>query len=156
MFTTNFTKPNTLDLSLPAKVDKPIFEDIDVKNSITFIIGKNNRLFYHQVEQKDLKASSLKEISFSNSEFSQIIEVAKKNAPKPEIFTVIVKPMDDANYKNFVDVLDEMAICNFYYFLSQIHHSVNNAGYEERRSALINYIWKEQNKISDKYETFLP
>ena len=31
-------------------------------------------------------------------------------APRPEIFTVIIKPSKDANYKNFVDMMDEMAI----------------------------------------------
>ena len=31
-------------------------------------------------------------------------------APKPEIFTVIIKPSNDSNLKNTVDILDEMEI----------------------------------------------
>ena len=43
-------------------------------------------------------------------EISKLINSYKKVAPKPENFTVIIKPTDDANYKNFVDILDNLAI----------------------------------------------
>ena len=43
-------------------------------------------------------------------ELSKIISSYKKSAPTPENFTVIIKPTDDANYKNFVDILDEMML----------------------------------------------
>jgi len=39
-----------------------------------------------------------------------IIKQAKSKAKDQNKFTVIIKPTDDAVYKNFVDVLDEMAI----------------------------------------------
>ena len=52
----------------------------------------------------------LKETTFSNSGITKIIEMAKENAAKKELFTVIIKPTDDAKYKNFVDMLDEMEI----------------------------------------------
>lgn len=39
-----------------------------------------------------------------------MIDDARRRARKPDIFTVIIKPTDDSNYKNFVDLLDEMAI----------------------------------------------
>lgn len=114
MFTTNFTKPNVLDLSLPAKpqIDKKVIACIDLSNSITFIIGKENRIFYHQKDAAQLDENSLKEISFNSFNISKTIEAAKKNAKDPNIFTVIIKPTDDANYKNFVDILDEMSISN--------------------------------------------
>ncbi len=111
MFTTNFTKPNVMDFALPEiPAENP--NKIDTKNSITFIIGKNDRVFYYQEELKNLNKNSLKEVSFSNSGIESAIETARKNAPKPDIFTVIIKPTDDANYKNFVDMLDEMSITN--------------------------------------------
>jgi biopolymer transport protein ExbD len=113
MFTTNFTKPNAMDLGLPAKDPNPIPRhpiDIDVNNQITFILGKDNRVFYHQQAKEDLNSGNLKETDFSGIKISKIISEAHKNAPKPEIFTVIVKPTDEANYKNFVDILDNIAI----------------------------------------------
>lgn len=112
MFTTNFTKPNVMDLGLPAKDpnSKPIDNVIRDKNQVTFILGKDNRVFYHQSNEKDLNAGNLKETDFSGVKISKIISEAYKNAPIPENFTVIVKPTDEANYKNFVDILDNIAI----------------------------------------------
>jgi hypothetical protein len=39
-----------------------------------------------------------------------LISNYKKAAPKPNYFTIIIRPTDDANYKNFVDMLDNMTI----------------------------------------------
>ncbi|CEJ70825.1 Biopolymer transport protein ExbD/TolR [Chryseobacterium oranimense G311] len=110
MFTTNFTKPNVMDLGLPAKGNPPSGPVVDQKNQVTFILGKDNRVFYHQSNEKDLNATNLKETDFSGVKISKIISEAYKNAPVPENFTVIVKPTDDASYKNFVDILDNIAI----------------------------------------------
>ncbi|MDF2552952.1 MAG: biopolymer transporter ExbD [Chryseobacterium sp.] len=113
MFTTNFTKPNVMDLGLPAKDPNPIpINDkvIGDKNQVTFILGKDNRVFYHQSNEKDLTTNNLKETDFSGVQISKIISEAYSKAPKKEIFTIIIKPTDDANYKNFVDVLDNIAI----------------------------------------------
>lgn len=114
MFTTNFTKPNVMDLGLPAKDHNPnpfpTDHVIGDQNQITFILGKDNRVFYHQSNQKDLNTGNLKETDFSGIKISKIIAEAYKKAPAPDIFTVIVKPTDDANYKNFVDMLDNLAI----------------------------------------------
>lgn len=113
MFTTNFTKPNVMDLGLPAKDPNPhpITDNvIRDKNQVTFILGKDNRVFYHQSNEADLNAGNLKETDFSGVKISKIISEAYKNAPVPENFTVIVKPTDEANYKNFVDILDNIAI----------------------------------------------
>lgn len=110
MFTTNFTKPNVMDLSYPPK--PPINNEnvMDFRNQITFIIGKDNRVFYYQKDAKELDDNSLNEVSMKGKDIATIISKAKLNAPKPEIFTVIIKPTDDAIYKNFVDMLDNMAI----------------------------------------------
>ncbi|NML68396.1 biopolymer transporter ExbD [Chryseobacterium sp. RP-3-3] len=113
MFTTNFTKPNVMDLGLPAKDPNPYPITDNVirdKNQVTFILGKDNRVFYHQSNEQDLNARNLKETDFSGVKISKIISEAYKNAPIPENFTVIVKPTDEANYKNFVDILDNIAI----------------------------------------------
>jgi biopolymer transport protein ExbD len=115
MFTTNFTKPNVMDLGLPAKDHSPNPIptppiDIDVNNQVTFILGKDNRVFYHQSSKEDLNKSTLRETSFSGINITKVISEAYNKAPRKEIFTIIVKPTDQANYKNFVDVLDNIAI----------------------------------------------
>jgi hypothetical protein len=102
-----------MDLGLPAKDPNPIPQPtppIDVDNQITFILGKDNRVFYHQKTKEDLNRSNLKETNFSGINITKIISEAYNKAPNKENFTIIIEPTDDANYKNFVDVLDNIAI----------------------------------------------
>lgn len=114
MFTTTFSKPNVMDLGLPAKpkVDapKPPPTEIDLSNSISLIIGKDDKIFYHQLDQAGLNEQTLQETTFDRNGITKVIEQAKRKAKDVTKFTVIIKPTDDAVYKNFVDILDEMAI----------------------------------------------
>ncbi|MCP2036909.1 biopolymer transporter ExbD [Chryseobacterium sp. HSC-36S06] len=113
MLVTTFNKPNVMDLGLPAKPKDPQQQpdtEIDLSNSISLIIGKDNRIFYHQVAAADLNEQTLQETSFDREGITKVIEQAKARAKDQTKFTVIIKPTDDAVYKNFVDILDEMAI----------------------------------------------
>ncbi len=116
MLVTTFNKPNVMDLGLPAKPqdekNKP--QDIDIKltNSLSLLIGKDNRVFWHQQDNTSLTDVTLNETSFDREGIRDVIKQAKARAENKDIFTVIIKPTDDAVYKNFVDILDEMAITN--------------------------------------------
>lgn len=110
MFTTNFTKPNVMDLGLPAKGPHHPGNVVDIRNQVTFILGKDNRVFYHQQSREDLNKNNLKETDFNGLNITRIISEAYNKAPKKENFTIIIEPTDDASYKNFVDILDDIAI----------------------------------------------
>jgi biopolymer transport protein ExbD len=114
MFTTTFSKPNVMDLGLPGKPDvnapKPPPTEVKLENSITIFIGKDNRVFWHQQDETSLKDENLQETNFDRDGLRKIVQQAKARAIDKDIFTVIIKPTDDAVYKNFVDILDEMAI----------------------------------------------
>lgn len=114
MLVTTFNKPNVMDLGLPAKpkdpTQKPPPTEIDLSNSISLIIGKDNRIFYHQLDAAGLNEQTLQETTFDRNGITKVIEQAKAKAKDQSKFTVIIKPTDDAVYKNFVDILDEMAI----------------------------------------------
>ena len=113
MLVTTFNKPNVVDLGLPAKPkdnQKPPDTEIDLTNSISLIIGKDYRIFYHQLDQAGLNDQTLQETTFDRNGITKVIEQAKAKAKDQTKFTVIIKPTDDAVYKNFVDMLDEMAI----------------------------------------------
>ena len=116
MFTTTFSKPNVMDLGLPAKPKKdappPQRTQIDLTNSISLIIGKDNRIFYHQLDQAGLNENTLQETTYDKEGITKVIEQAKRRAKDVKKFTVIIKPTDDAVYKNFVDILDQMTITN--------------------------------------------
>jgi len=110
MFTANFSKPNVINFANAPKNIHDVKTDINVKNSITFILGKEGRVFYYQEERQNLNDNSIKEISFDKAQVAKTIEAAKSNAVNKSIFTVIIKPADDTNYKTVVDMLDELAI----------------------------------------------
>ena len=116
MFTTTFSKPNVMDLGLPAKPKKdappPQRTEIDLTNSISLFIGKDNRIFYHQTDQAGLNENTLQETTYDKEGITKVIEQAKRRAKDVKKFTVIIKPTDDAVYKNFVDILDQMTITN--------------------------------------------
>ncbi|MCP9767376.1 biopolymer transporter ExbD [Lacihabitans sp. LS3-19] len=108
MFTTSFTKPHIMKLFMPEK-NGPT-GDVGIQNSMTILLGKNNEVYWYQKELKDLKANDLIKTDFSAHGIREIILNKRELAPKPEIFTVIIKPSNDSNLKNTVDLLDEMEI----------------------------------------------
>lgn len=113
MLVTTFNKPNVMDLGLPAKPKVPTqnpITEVKLSNSISLLIGKDNRIFWHQQDNTSLTDATLNETSFDREGIRNIILQAKARAEDKNIFTVIIKPTDDAVYKNFVDILDEMAI----------------------------------------------
>lgn len=111
MFAASFSKPSVMDLGLPAKSTLPgPANTIGTDNQVTFILGKDHRIFYYQQEIDQLSAKDLSETSYSGLAVAKTIQKLKKAASKPDIFTVIIKPSDDSTYKDFVDVMDEMAL----------------------------------------------
>ncbi len=102
MLVTTFSKPNVMDLGLPAKPkenQKAPDTEIDLSNSISIIIGKDNRVFYHQQDAAGLNDQTLMETTFDREGITKVIENAKAKAKNQDLFTVIIKPTDDAVYK---------------------------------------------------------
>jgi biopolymer transport protein ExbD len=123
MLTTTMSKPKTMDLIMP-KDTKDEKEQNKVKEStaLTILLGKNNRVFYYEGLAQDPNASAnpdfFKATSFANKDGIRDVIIKKRDAVsqlrnakgEPEDVVVIIKADDDATYKNFVDILDEMAI----------------------------------------------
>lgn len=114
MFTTTFSKPNVMGLNMPPKQEVPPPNakepEVDTKNSISIIIGGDNKLYWHQEDKTKLTAADLFETSYAKDGIRNDILAARQRAPKPDNFTVIIKPTDESTYENLVNVLDEMEI----------------------------------------------
>ncbi|WP_333662754.1 biopolymer transporter ExbD [Chishuiella changwenlii] len=112
MFAATSIKPNVMNLNMPPKLDDKTkidnTSDVDIKNSITILIAKDNKLFWYQQEVKNLNAGNLNETDYTA--LRDVITKAAAGAKKKDMFTVIIKPMDNATYDNLVNVLDEMEI----------------------------------------------
>ena len=78
-------------------------------NTLTFILGRENRIFWHQKDANGLETKDLNETSYGKT-LRQLIIDKRNSAITKENFTVIIRPSNGSNYKNTVDVLDEMTI----------------------------------------------
>ncbi|UBM60327.1 biopolymer transporter ExbD [Marinilongibacter aquaticus] len=114
IYTTTFSKPNIMGFATPKKDDKPPEEqeqvDIKVSNTITIILGEDDRVFWYQKPLKEVTVDDLHETDYSAEGIRAAILLKKSQALTPENWTVIIKPSDESTWKNTVDILDEMAI----------------------------------------------
>jgi biopolymer transport protein ExbD len=104
IFTTTMSQPTAMSLNLPKDVQKP--EDQNkVKESavLTIMLGKDDQVYYYEgLDPTKLKSTTFKGI--------RDIIIDKKRRTPAEDFVVILKPSQDATYKNVVDIVDEMKI----------------------------------------------
>ena len=114
---------------------------VKASQAITLLLGADNKLYYYEGEPNYKDYTSLKETSYtpdgirsillqknaaavnkvralkqqkldlkiSEEEYRTQVSEIKSGKDTP---TVIIKATDDASYKNLIDALDEMQICN--------------------------------------------
>ena len=138
IFTTTMTTPTTLDLNMPKDIKDPK-DQTEAKESgvLSILLGKGDMVYYYEGKLVvDAGANNFKQTTFKgirdeiirkkqevisrhvhDETCAKTQQAAKEkgdpdwqNACKDRDFIVIIKPDDDATYKNTVDILDEMTI----------------------------------------------
>ncbi len=118
ILTTTLSKPQSMDLALPDK-DQDIKDEKPPETpawrTLTVVLGKNNKLVYYIGQtNKPLKGPILENYGgkgIRKAILAQQQEVKARVAdPEKETLTVLIKASKSSNYKNLVDILDEMAI----------------------------------------------
>jgi biopolymer transport protein ExbD len=147
VLTSTFSKPKSMELSLPAEPPPGSPPPPEVKNGVTFLLTKDDRIFYYVGQfnapgNKDGKpVTDLKETNFSSDGLHKLLTeqnkwaideikgLTEKNKKKllsdttynrmavdatadTRAITVLIKTDDQATYKNAIDMLDELKICN--------------------------------------------
>jgi biopolymer transport protein ExbD len=114
IYTTTFSKPNTMVYNTPKELpkDEVVEQEVDIKvsNTITIILGEDDRVFWYQVPMKEVTADDLVETDYATDGIRNAILLKKSKALDQDSWTVIIKPSDESTWKNSVDILDEMAI----------------------------------------------
>lgn len=122
MLATSMSKPTSMTLSVPHKEKDEARKDTEplkASKVLTIFLGKNNEVYLLDgVAADDEKApSALQTVSYGTDLREGIFKSKQRvNASFPpeedgsEPFVVVLKPTPVSNYKNLVDVLDEMAI----------------------------------------------
>ena len=118
MLTTTLSKPQSMSLGLPDKDDDPTkkTEDmkVDERRTMTVMMGENNKLVYY-MGLLDSPIAGPKDIAYGKDGIRKELLSRKKSVvaitgDKAKGIIVIIKPGKKSNYKNLVDILDEMAI----------------------------------------------
>ena len=133
MLCTSLSKPQTMEISMPTKDTQ---EDMQTKvaasRAITLLLGEDDKVYYYLGEPNYQDYTSLKETTYTPDGLRAVLlarnanvvarinELTKKkldgeiteikkdeNAP-----VVSIKGTDESTYKNLIDALDEMQICN--------------------------------------------
>ncbi len=145
VLTSTFSKPKSMELSLPAP--PPPGPPVEVKNGVTFLLTDSNKIFYYAGQfylagnEKGMPPTELKETTFSSEGLHKLLmeqnkwandEIDKLRAQNKAktlsdtafqrmavavtantlAITALIKTDDKATYKDAIDMLDELKICN--------------------------------------------
>lgn len=107
VFTTTMSTPKAFKLNVPddtAKDDEQT--EAKASGAFTILLSKDNHVYYYE-GQLTSDGSNFKSTNFHDIR----TEILSKKANTPEKdLVVIIKPNEEASYKNVVDMLDEMQI----------------------------------------------
>ena len=117
MLTTTLSKPQSMSLGLPDKDENPDNNKdmkVDEKRTMTIMMGENNKLVYY-MGLLDTPIAGPKDIAYGKDGIRKELLARKKSVleytgDKTKGIIVIIKPTKKSNYRNLVDILDEMAI----------------------------------------------
>jgi biopolymer transport protein ExbD len=133
IFTTTMSSPKALNLNMPKDTkNEEELNKAKESGALTIMLGKNNAVYYYE-GQLATDGSNFKSTNFTgireeiinkrndviknhvhDSNCAKIWAENKgdKNSCLDRDFVVVIKPDQDATYKNTVDILDEMTINN--------------------------------------------
>lgn len=117
MLTTTLAKPQAMDLAMPDK-EKQDQQELTIADNrtMTILLGANNRLeWYMGLVDNPLTPPQVDNYG-RNGIRKALVENAKKviatTGDPSKGLIVLIKPSDQSNYRNFVDILDEMKVSN--------------------------------------------
>jgi biopolymer transport protein ExbD len=121
MLTTSLSKPQSMDLGLPDKEkdttkEKPI--KVDQVRTMTIIMGKDNKIkWFHGLLEAPEPGGAPTDGTYGKNGIrkeilKRVTSIPQATGDKEKGMIVIIKPTKKSTYRNLVDILDEMAICD--------------------------------------------
>ena len=122
MLTTSLSKPQSMDLGLPDKKKDPNEKEDDIKvdqvRTVTIILGKDNKIkWFHGLLESPEPGGAPADGTYGKNGIrkellKRVTSIPQATGSKEKGMIVIIKPTKKSTYRNLVDILDEMAICN--------------------------------------------
>jgi len=118
MLTTSLSKPQSMDLGMPEKPkDKknpPPEIDVADNRTMTILMGENNTIKWYMGQfgtpLEGPTDSSYGKNGIRQELLKKVVSVPQATGDPKKGLIVIIKPAKQSNYRNMVDILDEMAI----------------------------------------------
>ena len=110
ILTTSISTPQAMDIVKPDKDDNNKDNRLELKASktMTILLGKNDKVAWYMGEA-GATAPTYENLSQVEKSIIENRKVADASGVKGE-FVVLVKPTTGSNFKNFVDIMDELEI----------------------------------------------
>lgn len=106
MLTTTFTKPQTMEISMPDKVKENDKQPmVNEKKVLTVVLGDSDKIYWYV----GITEPKVNRTNFSGDGIRKVLTEQKNQING---LVVLIKPLDTSRYKNVVDILDEMSISN--------------------------------------------
>jgi biopolymer transport protein ExbD len=128
VFTTTLTEPKVMDLVVPYD-KKPVNDNVCESCVLTVLLDKDNRIKYYEgaVENNP----PVKETGFAPEEIRTILMHKKADVERVrgsgDQFILIIKSAAASNFKNFVDITDEVTICRIMrYYVDELSDADKN------------------------------
>jgi biopolymer transport protein ExbD len=104
VLTTSLFKPQVMPIAMPEKVNDPIDQPpVEGKRVLTLVLGKSDEIYWYL-------GTSNEKAERTNFSANGIRRLLNKKKTEIENMVVLIKPSDQSQYKNVVDILDEMII----------------------------------------------
>ena len=108
MLTTSLSKPIAMDIAKPDQEDNDVKLELRASETMTILLGKNNKVAWYMGEPSATTPPNIE--GFGDIRKSIIKNKDNLMKARRRQLIVIIKPTDGANYKNFVDIMDELSI----------------------------------------------
>lgn len=114
MLTTTLAKPQAMDLAMPDKDEKNEDQfDVADTRTMTILLGDKDRLeWYLGLVDKPITAPTVDNYGKNGIRKAILEKAAEVKKSTGKGLMVLIKASDKANYRNLVDILDEMKITN--------------------------------------------
>lgn len=115
MLTTTLAKPQAMDLAMPDKDDNNPDAQLDVADNrtMTVLLGNHNRLeWYIGLVDKPLTPPTVENYGKDGIRKAFLDKSKEIKGKTGKDLIVLIKPSDKSNYRNLVDILDEIKITN--------------------------------------------
>lgn len=107
ILTTTFSKPQTMEISMPVKPkNQEEQSELKASNALTLLLAENDKIYWYAGLPDAPTAPGVQTTDFSPKGVRKLLLDRKSN---PDL-VVLIKPMEKSRYKNMVDLLDEMNI----------------------------------------------